>query len=321
MKNPYTFSEMLALNERRATIDFFGPNSEHPYMAFDLADSGSLLNDWLQSLPCPVIGIGTGLASKGCDVVLNDVSQLGKIAKNITAAPIAAMTLVQHLRAIENLPMGKALTVESFAYGTLQRGPEFKGWLSEHEAGKQPEETGPPILTEIKGKALSIHFNRPKNYNAFDIEMRDALCEVLDMALLHDSFERVTLTGIGKTFSIGGALWEFGQTSDPATAHWIRTLRLPATRLVKLRDKLHVHVNGAAIGAGLEMASFAGHVTCSPKAWFQLPELKYGLIPGAGGTVSIMNRIGRQRTNYMALSMEKVSAKTAVNWGLVDRAT
>jgi enoyl-CoA hydratase/carnithine racemase len=72
------------------------------------------------------------------------------------------------------------------------------------------------------------------------------------------------------------------------------------------------------IGAGLEIAAFAGRVVARPDAWFQLPELKYGLIPGAGGTVSLPRRIGRQRTALLALSMQRLSAKTAHAWGLVD---
>jgi enoyl-CoA hydratase/carnithine racemase len=140
----------------------------------------------------------------------------------------------------------------------------------------------------------------------------------LDLALADPQFAKVKLTAHGATFSTGGAIEEFGEVADPATAHWVRSLRLPAWRLARLRDKLEVHVNGAAIGAGAEMAAFGSHVTASPKAWFQLPELKYGLIPGAGGTVSVPRRIGRQKTAYMALSMEKIRAETALEWGLID---
>jgi len=160
--------------------------------------------------------------------------------------------------------------------------------------------------------------NNPDKLNAIDIKMRDALCEALDMALKNDKLTKVSLTGAGRTFSIGGAVSEFGDVSDPATAHWVRSLRLPAWHLARLTDKLHVHVNGAAIGAGAEIAAFGKNVTASEKAWFQLPELKYGLIPGAGGTASIPRRIGRQRTAYMALTMDKINAPTALDWGLID---
>lgn len=56
------------------------------------------------------------------------------------------------------------------------------------------------------------------------------------------------------------------------------------------------------LGSGLEMAAFCGHVTSTPDAVFGLPELALGLIPGAGGTVSITRRIGRWRTAYLVLS-------------------
>ena len=62
-----------------------------------------------------------------------------------------------------------------------------------------------------------------------------------------------------------------------------------------------------------------------PRAWWrtsntfiQLPEIKLGLLPGAGGTVSILRRIGRHRTAYLALSARRISAATALQWGLVD---
>ena len=77
-------------------------------------------------------------------------------------------------------------------------------------------------------------------------------------------------------------------------------------------------VNGGAVGAAIEMAAFSKKIVASQNSWFQLPELKYGLIPGAGGTVSIPRRIGRQKTAYMAITAKKVSAKKALEWGLID---
>ncbi len=318
MINPITYNELRALHAAGKPRDSFGPNSDTPYLALDLSHSKSDMNNWLGNLPCPVIGLGKGEASTACDVVLEDTKKLELISRNILAAPLTAMTLAQHLRAIENMPAVQALTVESFAYAALQQGPEFKSWLASYDGETLLPEAGPPVLTEISNNTLSITLNRPKNYNAIGTEVRDALCEILDMAIIHDQFTSINISGKGRTFSIGGAIQEFGQTTDPSTAHWIRSICLPATRVLQLREKLNVQINGAAIGAGIEIAAFAKHVSCSPRAWFQLPELKYGLIPGAGGTVSIMNRIGRQKTAYMALTMEKISAKTAAEWGLVD---
>jgi enoyl-CoA hydratase/carnithine racemase len=66
------------------------------------------------------------------------------------------------------------------------------------------------------------------------------------------------------------------------------------------------------------MAAFCGHVTCRADAVLGLPELSLGLIPGAGGTVSITRRIGRWRTAYLVLSGQTIDAATALDWGLVD---
>jgi enoyl-CoA hydratase/carnithine racemase len=59
-------------------------------------------------------------------------------------------------------------------------------------------------------------------------------------------------------------------------------------------------------------------VVASEDAWFQLPELSMGLIPGAGGTLSLPRRIGRQRTAWLALSGARLDAATALRWRLVD---
>jgi len=80
-------------------------------------------------------------------------------------------------------------------------------------------------------------------------------------------------------------------------------------------------VHGQVLGSGLEMAAFCGHVTCRAGARLGLPELALGLIPGAGGTVSITRRIGRWRTAYLVLSGVFVDPATALDWGLVDALT
>jgi len=77
-------------------------------------------------------------------------------------------------------------------------------------------------------------------------------------------------------------------------------------------------VQGACIGAGVELPAFAQHVVARPDAFFQLPELAMGLVPGAGGTVSLPRRVGRQRTAWLTLSGSRLDVMTAKRWGLVD---
>ena len=318
MKKPLRYDELADLAAAHTPREHFGPGSDNLYIAFELAGTSPSLAPWLKDLPCPVIGIGEGALSKACDVVLNNEAKLSILAKNIEYAPLAAMILVQHLRASEPLSLHDTLTAESFAYAAVQNGPDFQRWLSSYNAMPLTISDEPCVKIDIENQILSLTLNRPETRNAIGTEMRDALCEALDLAMADIEFSAIKLTGNGATFSTGGAVEEFGQTSDPATAHWVRSLRLPAWRLARLSEKLEIYVNGAAIGAGAEIAAFGYNITASSKAWFQLPELKYGLIPGAGGTASLPRRIGRQKTAYMALSMEKIRAETALEWGLID---
>jgi len=126
------------------------------------------------------------------------------------------------------------------------------------------------------------------------------------------------LRGTGAAFSVGADLAEFGTTRDPATTHAIRMQTLPARTLVRFTGQIEAHVQGGCVGSGLELAAFATRLTAGASAWFHLPELAMGIVPGAGGCVSVMRRIGRQRAALMILSGRRIDARTALRWGLID---
>jgi enoyl-CoA hydratase/carnithine racemase len=148
--------------------------------------------------------------------------------------------------------------------------------------------------------------------------MRDALAEAFHLALLDDSIERVVLDGDGPSFCSGGDLDTFGTFPDIGTAHLTRLTRSPARLLAALADRTEVHLHGACLGAGIELAAFAHRVIADPGTRCGLPEVPLGLVPGAGGTVSLPRRIGPQRTVLLGLTGRPVDAETALRWGLVD---
>jgi enoyl-CoA hydratase/carnithine racemase len=150
------------------------------------------------------------------------------------------------------------------------------------------------------------------------VEMRDALVEALQLVLSDDTIRQVRLSGRGKCFSTGGDLTEFGTAPDPATAHAVRSLALPGRLLAACAARVEAQLHGACIGSGIEFPAFAGRVVAKSNTHFQLPELRFGLIPGAGGCVSIARRIGRQRTAWLVLSGERIRAAQALEWGLLD---
>ncbi len=232
------------------------------------------------------------------------------------ASPHAAAVLRDLLGAIAGLPVAEALVAESLAYGKLQARPDHAAWL----AVRKPVAPLPPgrVLTARGGDVLTITLDRPQAHNAIDVAMRDGLREAFEVAVHDPEVGRVVLRAAGKAFCIGADLSEFGTTRDPAEAHAIRMATLPAHAIAKCADRLEVQVQGGCIGAGLEMAAFARRIVAKPNAWFQLPELAMGLIPGAGGCVSVSRRIGAQRTLEMVLSGKRLSARTALEWGLID---
>ena len=190
---------------------------------------------------------------------------------------------------------------------------------SNGEAGTGPEaRRAGEVLLSRDGDRLIVVLDRPRQGNAIDRPMRDVLHEAFTLAALDPQIARVSLRGRGRTFSLGAELAEFGTTTDPATAHAIRAATLPARPLMRIADKLDVHVQGGCVGAGLELAAWGKRVTAAPDAWFQLPELAMGILPGAGGCVSLTRRIGRQRTALLVLSGRRISARQALAWGLVD---
>lgn len=309
--------------------DAFGPGSDRPWLGLDLSAEAAVpadladLTAWLTALPCPVLGISDGQAghplAPACDALVPHLRDMSAIAATIAAAPIAAMTLVQLLRMVGQLPPEQGLTAESLAYGVLQAGPEFKAWLTDRErTPAASHEAGHAVEVDRQESDLILTLNRPGNRNALSIEMRDALTEALQLALVDETITRVNLSGRGKCFCVGGDLAEFGQVSDPASAHWVRSVRSPARAALLGNRKLHVHVHGACIGSGVELASFAARVTASANSYFHMPELAMGLIPGSGGCVSLPARIGRQRTALLLLSGRRITARTALEWGLVD---
>ncbi|QII07296.1 enoyl-CoA hydratase/isomerase family protein [Rhodococcoides fascians A25f] len=248
--------------------------------------------------------------------------EVAQIADSVRAAPLASMTCNGLLRMAQTLDVHSALVAESMAYSTLQSGPEFRGWLAGRRSCRGSSACS-TVQVSRDNDRLTIELDRPEVHNAIDAGMRDQLVEALQLALVDDTIDEVVLSGRGKSFSSGGDLTEFGSTPDPATAHLIRTEHRPGEQIYRLAERLGTrcvaHVHGAVIGGGLELAAFAGLVVADSNAVFALPEVSMGLVPGAGGTVSVSRRIGRWRSAWLMLTGNRIDAATAERWNLVDR--
>jgi enoyl-CoA hydratase/carnithine racemase len=247
---------------------------------------------------------------------------LAELTRRCERWPHASSVCDDVLRAVHTEgPARDGVITESLAYSTLQAGPEFARWLAERGPARMPE-IAEPVRAQRDGDIVAIQFNRPQRHNAFSTDARAGLLEALAVAQLDPSVTGIVLSGNGPSFCSGGDLAEFGTFADPASAHLARTRHSPALALDALTARLgpscRAEVHGQVLGSGLEMAAFCGWVEAHADSVFGLPELSLGLIPGAGGTVSVTRRIGRWRTAYLVLSGRTIDADTALAWGLVD---
>jgi Enoyl-CoA hydratase/isomerase len=257
-----------------------------------------------------------------CVTVASVEEALAELTERCRQWPQAAAVCDDVLRAVDpGRPAFAGVIAESLAYSTLQAGQEFARWLAERGPALLPD-IPDPVQAARNGDTLHIRLNRPQRHNAFSTDARAALLEALEVARLDPSVTEVVLCGNGPSFCSGGDLAEFGTFDDPASAHLARTRYSPALVLDELTARLgkncRATVHGQVLGSGLEMAAFCGRVQSTTDAVFGLPELSLGLIPGAGGTVSITRRIGRWRTAYLVLSGKTIDPQTAVRWGLID---
>jgi hypothetical protein len=241
---------------------------------------------------------------------------LDALRSAVSASPVAGTTLALLLRSGARLSVPAAVIAESATYSALQEGAEFHRWRSARPL-REPEPGTERIHVERSGSVLRITLSRPVRRNAVDWRMRDALTAALTTAAGEPDV-RVVLAGAGPDFCAGGDLDEFGSRPDPAAAHLIRLTRSPALLLHRLSTRTTAHLHGACLGAGAELPAFAGRVVAAEDTRLALPELSFGLIPGAGGTVSLTRRIGRWRTAFLALSGASLTAGQALRWGLID---
>lgn len=252
-----------------------------------------------------------------CDLVLpHGDPAIERVLATIEAAPLASRAFVIHMRS----PLGTVeagLAAESAVYSLLQAGPEFAVWRATRPVRGRGE-GGEPVLLARDGGTLQVTLNRPHVRNAFSTAMRDALVEAFALPALDPSITEVHLRGAGESFCAGGDLDEFGSFADPATAHLVRLRQSVGRAIDAVADRVTAHLHGACAGSGIELPAFAGRVVAEPGTRISLPELSLGLIPGAGGTVSLTRRIGRHRTTRLALTGEQLDAATALEWGLVD---
>ena len=176
------------------------------------------------------------------------------------------------------------------------------------------------ILFSISNNIAIITLNRPEVYNSVNRELGLGLISALQKAEEAEEVRAILLTGKGKGFCAGQDLTEAlpDDKRSPDFAGIVQTIYNPIIKLLREIEKPVVAaVNGAAAGAGANIALAADIVVASSEAVFVQAFSKIGLIPDSGGTYFLPRLIGFQRASALMMLGEKITAQKAKEMGMI----
>ncbi len=175
----------------------------------------------------------------------------------------------------------------------------------------------PPVLVEFPAQGVVLlRLNRPEARNALNMEMRLALAEQVRGFGEDEATRCIVITGNEKAFAAGADLKEVVDLG-PRQAMQSGVRRLWKT-IADCPKPVIAAVNGYALGGGCELAMHADIIVAGQSAQFGQPEVRVGVIPGGGGTQRLVRAVGKFRAMKMLLTGEVVSAKQALDMGLVS---
>jgi len=180
------------------------------------------------------------------------------------------------------------------------------------------------LLESLEAGVLTVTLNRPERMNAFNIPLQEALGRAVQRAAADDGCRVVLLTGAGKGFCAGADLSDravalaegrpdLGESLEKRYNPMIRTMR-------SLPKPIVCPVNGAAAGAGANLALACDIVLAAKSAKFLQAFARIGLVPDAGGTWILPRLVGDARARALMMLADPIGAEEAAAWGMIYRA-
>lgn len=164
-----------------------------------------------------------------------------------------------------------------------------------------------------------LTINRPKVFNAINNQMIEEMKRAIEEFHQDKLVGVVIITGTGKAFQTGADIEELSQMSPLEILQWNQGVVENFEALEKMRQPVIAAINGYALGGGLELALACTIRIAAESAKMGLPEVKIGILPGAGGTQRLPRLIGKGLAAEMILTGEMIDAKEAYRIGLVNR--
>jgi enoyl-CoA hydratase len=177
----------------------------------------------------------------------------------------------------------------------------------------------PLVIVERDGdrRIALVRFNRPLQLNALNGQVMDALCDALELLDRDDGVRAIVVTGNEKAFAAGA---DIGEMVDASPIDMLKTNRIAQwDRVRRIGKPVIAAVAGWCLGGGCELAMTLDMIIAAESARFGQPEIKIGVMPGAGGTQRLPRAIGKSKAMEMILTGEPISAAEAERIGLVSR--
>ncbi|MER8384921.1 enoyl-CoA hydratase/isomerase family protein [Mesorhizobium sp. M1428] len=174
------------------------------------------------------------------------------------------------------------------------------------------------LTLEISRRVAVVTFRRADQLNAMNRLMQSEITEVFEALSQNDSIGAIVVTGEGRGFMAGADIKEYAaQTAAEFDAFQMAGTRMYAA-IEQNRNPVIAAVNGFALGGGMELVLCCDIVIANQFAKLGLPEIKLGLVPGGGGTQRSVQKLGRNRANFLLMTGAIVPASEFVGAGLVN---
>jgi enoyl-CoA hydratase len=173
------------------------------------------------------------------------------------------------------------------------------------------------VTNQVRENIALVQFNRPKELNALNPQLMSELRDTLQALDQDQNVRVIVLTGDEKAFAAGA---DIKQMADKSAIDMLLIDQFATwDQIKKTRKPIIAAVSGFALGGGCELAMTCDMIIASETAVFGQPEIKIGVLPGAGGTQRLTRALGKVKAMEMVLTGKFINAEEAEKYGLVNR--